>query len=286
MAAPVTFSISMGALPPAWSGDPQALLNKAAELLEITPSEPWSSFSNGGSQPSSNVGPWLKDGLEWWVYDEDAGTYTPHIQNGSGLVDATVSLAKLSDGTPKSVLSYAADGRPSLISGTVGQVVTADANGLPSFATPVTGQHFYLHLSTVQSVTADGTNQQIEFDQTVYANGVTPDLANYRIPVTAGSAWMFGVSLQIEVINGAHTGCQLMLNVRPYQDNSLAIGSFVNFASTTDVPRQGLQTSGIYYFATDGYVDVALSAVDDAAGVNYQVDTNGINTRFWGVRVL
>ena len=93
MPAPVEFTVRVAALTPGFDGDAQALATEISERLMITPSEPWSSFINGGAQPSSNVGPYLRNGNEWLVWSDSLGTYTYHVQNGAGLVDATVTLA-------------------------------------------------------------------------------------------------------------------------------------------------------------------------------------------------
>src|SRR5690242_7083459 len=98
MPAPVEFTISMSSLPSGFTGDPQELADAIAERLTITPSEPWSSFINGGAEPTSDVGPWLRLGQEWRVWDVGLGAYTYHVQNGAGLVDGTVTGAKLAAG--------------------------------------------------------------------------------------------------------------------------------------------------------------------------------------------
>jgi len=284
MPAPVEFTVSIASLPPGFSGDPQALATAIAERLTIEPSEPWSSFINGGAQPAADVGPFLFEGMEWRVWSDGLGTYTFHRQNGAGLVDATVPLAKLSDDTPNSALIYDADGRPVLTAGTQGQVLTAGATGLPAFANPATANYFWMQLSTQQDYTSDGTNKQIQFDTVAASNGITPDTALYRVPVTAGSVWHIGVSLQIIQINGTHTDVNHYIAFRPYQNSTLAIGSTDGYSAVQT--RCGVQCSGIYAFANAGYVDAVIATTDNAAGVNHSIETNGTNTRFWGHRLL
>ena len=82
---PVTFNISVGAIPENFEGNLQATLELFASRLIISPSVPWSSFVVGGAQPSSNVGPWLKDSIELWVWSDTLATYVPQQINSESL---------------------------------------------------------------------------------------------------------------------------------------------------------------------------------------------------------
>jgi hypothetical protein len=83
---PVTFDVSAGALPEGLDTDPQGLLQEFAARLIISPSVPWSSFTVGAAQPTSNLGPWFKDGKELWVWDDVLATYIPVV--ASSVIDA------------------------------------------------------------------------------------------------------------------------------------------------------------------------------------------------------
>lgn len=82
---PVTFNITVGAIPENFEGNLQATLELFASRLIIAPSVPWSSFVVGGAQPSSNVGPWLKDGIELWVWSDALATYIPQVISNEAL---------------------------------------------------------------------------------------------------------------------------------------------------------------------------------------------------------
>lgn len=82
---PVTFNITVGAIPENFEGNLQATLELFASRLIIAPSVPWSSFVVGGAQPSSNVGPWLKDGIELWVWSDALATYIPQVIGNEAL---------------------------------------------------------------------------------------------------------------------------------------------------------------------------------------------------------
>lgn len=67
----------MGALPAGVSWTPQQLADAIAERLYLVTSQSFALFVSGSTEPSSNVGPWLKDGLSWWVWDNVSGSYQP-----------------------------------------------------------------------------------------------------------------------------------------------------------------------------------------------------------------
>jgi hypothetical protein len=100
MPNPVQFDITVGALPEGLSTDPQGLLQAFAERLFISPSVPWSSFWLGASMPTSDVGPWFKNGMELWVWSDALATYTP-VQAA-----ADTTAAAGSDGTGYPTLGY------------------------------------------------------------------------------------------------------------------------------------------------------------------------------------
>lgn len=81
MPNPVQFDVSVGALPEGLDTDPQGLLEAFAARFIITPSVPWSSFTLGAAQPTSDLGPWFKGGQELWVWDDNLATYIPQVIN-------------------------------------------------------------------------------------------------------------------------------------------------------------------------------------------------------------
>lgn len=70
----IGFQISIGSLPEGWSGDPQALLDAVAELLQVQFDEDIAVFSAGSQQPETiNNRAWLRDGTAWYVPDGNGG---------------------------------------------------------------------------------------------------------------------------------------------------------------------------------------------------------------------
>ena len=69
--------LRLRALNPNFKGSPQEFAEAFAAALEIVAPFGLTTFVIGATQPVSNQGPWLKDGVEWWVWDDDQTTYVP-----------------------------------------------------------------------------------------------------------------------------------------------------------------------------------------------------------------
>lgn len=64
-------------LPFDFEGTPQDLFTAMIERMSIKSPSGVATFVTGDTMPSSNVGPWLKGGTQWWVFDVTTGTYIP-----------------------------------------------------------------------------------------------------------------------------------------------------------------------------------------------------------------
>lgn len=116
MPAPVTFNLSLAPLPAnANNYTPQQWAQAVIDRLTIAPSAPWSSFQNGGSIPTSDVGPILFNGVQWKVWSSGAGEYVDLVVEGGGLVSRTVMLNAMADQTPGGLLYYDASGHAAVL---------------------------------------------------------------------------------------------------------------------------------------------------------------------------
>lgn len=73
-------------LPVDFEGDLQALFEAMIERLSILSPVGTNFFVVGDIEPSSDLGPWLKGGTQWWVFSATAGKYVP--------IDISASLPK------------------------------------------------------------------------------------------------------------------------------------------------------------------------------------------------
>lgn len=76
-------NVSLGNLPEGFCPSTmQELASAIVSRLIITPNQSFTSFAIGSTAPTTNVGPWLKDCLEWFVFDDSTGTYVPTTKEG------------------------------------------------------------------------------------------------------------------------------------------------------------------------------------------------------------
>jgi hypothetical protein len=69
--------ISAAKLPPTFKGTPQEWLDEFTKRLRILSPSGIITISTSDTEPSSNVGPWLKGGTQWWVFDDETKRYIP-----------------------------------------------------------------------------------------------------------------------------------------------------------------------------------------------------------------
>jgi len=77
MSDALPIQIQMGALPPAVSWTPQQLADAMVRRMSLVTSQSFALFVAGSTEPAYNAGPWLKNGTEWWVWDNGTGQYEP-----------------------------------------------------------------------------------------------------------------------------------------------------------------------------------------------------------------
>jgi hypothetical protein len=82
MATTVTpLKLRIGALNPTFNDNPQAIADAIEANAEIITQEQLAFFVSGGTKPTSDSGPWLKDGQEWQVWDTTTGDYIPLVMD-------------------------------------------------------------------------------------------------------------------------------------------------------------------------------------------------------------
>src|SRR5690242_4109273 len=72
---PVTFKASP--LVPNFKGTPQQFLDAIVARLALESQYEIAFFVSGPNEPTSNVGPWLKNGTAWYVWSDADGAYVP-----------------------------------------------------------------------------------------------------------------------------------------------------------------------------------------------------------------
>lgn len=74
---PTNLFIVSSVIPPDFIGTPLDFQKALVERLQIFSAAGTQFFTVSDNEPLVNVGPWLKGGTQWWVFDETLGRYVP-----------------------------------------------------------------------------------------------------------------------------------------------------------------------------------------------------------------
>lgn len=85
MATTLPFIFRISPLPSNFKSNPQGFANAIVARLSAESEVEIAVFVTGSVEPSSNVGPWLKDGTTWYVWDDVTAAYIPQILEASSL---------------------------------------------------------------------------------------------------------------------------------------------------------------------------------------------------------
>jgi hypothetical protein len=93
---PTNFVVVAAPLPQDFEGTPQELFEALIKRMAIQSSSGTSFFVTGDVEPSTNQGPWLKEGKKWYVFSETEGGYVP-----LDISDSTARLFVVSSEEPE-----------------------------------------------------------------------------------------------------------------------------------------------------------------------------------------
>jgi hypothetical protein len=74
---PTSLYIQAAQLPPTFRGTPNDLFTAMVQRMKIVSPSGTNFIYIGDNEPTSNVGPWLKNGTKWYVWDEATKRYVP-----------------------------------------------------------------------------------------------------------------------------------------------------------------------------------------------------------------
>lgn len=92
--------LELAPLPPNFDGTPQEFAQALVERLRIVAPFGLTNFVIGGSKPTSNQGPWLKDGVQWWVWSDTEADYVPQDLTASAAVPYVITSVEPPTFTP------------------------------------------------------------------------------------------------------------------------------------------------------------------------------------------
>lgn len=298
MSNTLPITIQMGALPPSLSSTPQQLADMIAARLSLVTSQSFALFVTGSTAPTSNVGPWLKNGNEWWVWSNGAGTYVPIsiVQSSLGYtigpnppnpslyqfwIETAVS------GSPLSVKIYFSgawvDVYATLLTTTLSAYATTTAMNA-AIAAAVSGiptANSYVGVATrnaAQLIQVDAAYHKMTLDATqINASGAIV-LATSRYVAPVSGNYHMDVTSQFD--NSTGTASSMQVNIALYKNGTGAtegIGSFNQVPSPVG-SRWPVVFSGIIALAQNDYIECWASLTD---GVN----TGAVNLTTWDFSV-
>lgn len=90
----------MGAIPPTFRGTPSQFANAMVRRMEIVSPQGTGFIFTGDTEPTSNVGPWLRGGTKWYVWDESINRYVPLDISDSETIWFHIGAGTPSSSTP------------------------------------------------------------------------------------------------------------------------------------------------------------------------------------------
>ncbi len=92
--------IQAAPLPATFKGTPNDFLAAAVQRMKILSPNGTNFIFIGDTEPTSNVGPWLKGGTQWWVWDTNTKRYVPLDISQSTTIPFFVGLSTPASSTP------------------------------------------------------------------------------------------------------------------------------------------------------------------------------------------
>jgi hypothetical protein len=274
MATPLPLTFRASPLPSNFRGTPQAFLDALVARLSIETQASLALFVSGASEPTSDVGPWLKNGVTWYVWDTTTGAYVPQPLEFESLKyvaqvsepdpDIYVLWIKLNatTGKPESLQYYYGGAWVDIYADTFATFATitsvseaiADINQYPARGT-----------SSISQIVTGNSETVVALQETYDPSGVF-DNSTYTAP--ADGYYHFDFKTSITLDSGTPTGiaiiCQLL-------KNGAAMGGSDCFDAFDD--ETGGRTIGTG-------IDVQL-AQGDTVQSNVQISSSGSST--WSI---
>lgn len=92
--------IESAPLPETFKGSPNDFRAEMVKRLRILSPNGTNFIFIGDSEPTSNVGPWLKNGTQWWVWDSDTKRYIPLDISASSTIPFFIGATTPASSTP------------------------------------------------------------------------------------------------------------------------------------------------------------------------------------------
>lgn len=272
---PLTFRSAP--FPDDYRADPEQFKNDLVARLYAESTENISFFVTGSIAPSSNVGPWLKDGMEWWVWSDTDAAYIPQVipqialrfiaSNTSPDQNDYVFWIEL-DGTGKAIaIKYYSGGAWKDVyedkfaeyytSAQTDAAITTAIGGLSNYpAQGVTGV-------SPQSIPTTSTPTKIQFSVAAINPSPAPfNTSTYRYIAPATGTYHVSTSSQVDNVTG--TASSMEVSVSLYK-NGVFAGNALADLDSTSVPsgnRWSPGFAGLISLNQGDYIEIWCTAAD------------------------
>lgn len=287
MPSPVQFNVSIGTLPPNFTGSPQDFANAIASLLLVTPVEDWNSFLVGSSTPTANLGPWLKDGQEWWVWSDSDAAYVPLSLDDLSLrryigetapnaADYDVWIQTDSGGVPQAIKIY-------VNAPTNDWVDVYAANYYTKSQLNTAYAKFSSYTGSNQFITAGSVYQKVSFDATSFVVGSTFDNVNNRFTAPIDGYYNIRASLRFDnTASSTPTGQSINIAIRV---NGVTVRE-AEFTIGDSTLGTTLPVFGILNLAQNDYVEIWAQVGIATGTATWQITSDPRKTVFEGNRIV
>lgn len=288
-------------LPVGFNGTPQEVCNALVARLVAEGTDSIAFFVTGSTEPTSNSGPWLKDGEVWYIWDNVTGSYIPQpldpasikIHYGQDEPDPAVyNMWVEYNGSGKSVdiKTYYSGAWHSVFEdkfaqySTTSQMNTAISNAVNAAVSSINvgKAAFSLKPTVAQSITFLGAGTQsgkIDFGTEVYdPDGV---ISSSEFIVPESGFYSLAASVQVNVTSGSPGTLDIVTDIistsLPYP--AVSLNNESNDSSSNGRVQSG---AGHVYLSVGSVVTVEYTIiVGGACTVTIQIPS----TSFSGVRI-
>lgn len=252
MSAPLPLTFKLASLPDR-NWNPQQWADALVARLSAESDIAIAFFTTGAVMPTSDTGPWLKDGREWWIWDITLGTYIPAIIPQSSLKWAiqasspdplvyTFWIEVDGSGKAQDILTYYSGAWHPIFEDTLALYYTAIQTDAQITAALTTLKHYPFKARKVaiaQSLTAGSGEAQVVLENEAYDPDSVFGSNIFTAPIDGYYHFDFSVSISLD------SGTPVTVDINVY-----------------------LRRNGASVAAADEYTN------DDTSGKTYKVSTD------------
>lgn len=281
MATSIPLTFRAAPFPEGYKADPEQMKNDIVARLYAESTEAISFFAAGSIAPSSNVGPWLKNGVTWYVWSDGLAMYVPQIIESAslGYIAATVApdpavytfWIELNGGGKAIAIKYYSTGAwrdvyedKFATYSTTAQMNAAIAAAVASI--PVFASYPAQGYAAAQTVAIDGTAYKVAYTTATINPAPSPfDTTNRRYIAPANGTYNISVSTQFDNDTGVAAGMEVGVGL---YKNGVLLGNGMGDIDNTPSPngdRWSPGFSGLVALVATDYLEIFTFAQD---GVN------------------